>query len=172
MSELDGRVNNLLNNNHQLVVNRLPRASFKTTRVRLPGFAFQTTGLDFPNTTLNIPGMKFVPDPVTVTAIVDEDMSNYFEVLKWLIRCRHYDEDQLVSDVLEDFTINILDNHGNSSVSFRYQGGFIQSLDGLDLTSDVSDTENTKVTFTLFYQSVSIDQFRGDDTNEVIKLHV
>lgn len=168
----DQRLHNLLNNNHQFVVNRLPKASFKTTRVRLPGFSFGNIELPVINQTLYIPGMKFIPDPVVVTAIVDERMDNYFEALKWMIDCRYYEEKELVTEVLQDFTINILDNHGNPATSFRYGGGFIQSIDGLDLTSTVSTTEDVTVTMTLYYQKIEIDQYNGENPEEVLKIVV
>jgi hypothetical protein len=168
MSQSNVELNNLNGNTHQLVINSLAKVSFKTKRLRLPGFSFLETGVDFPNQQFNIPGMKFRPDPVVATFIVDEDMTNYFECLKWLVRCRYYDETELLSTVLEDFTINIFDNHQKSSVSFRFTGGFIQSLDGLDL--DTGSSEPATCTATLLFQNMEVDQYRGQDAVNIVGL--
>jgi hypothetical protein len=168
VSDLDGSLNNLNGNVHQLVINRLKNVSFKATFVGLPGFSFQSTEVEFPNSQLNIPGMKFRPDPVITRFLIDENMTNYFECLKWLIRCRYYDEHELLSTVLEDFTINLLDNHQKPSVSIRYTGGFLQGMDGVGFDSKVSSATPVECTLTLRYQSFEIDQYNGDDAVNVV----
>lgn len=171
-TSLDGQLNNLNGNVHQLVINRLKDVSFKATRVSLPGFSFQSTGVEFPNQEFHLPGMKFRSDPVIVTFLVDENMTNYFEALKWLVRCRYYEETELLSTVLEDFTINLLDNHERTSVSFRYTGGFIQGIDSVDFDSSVSEANPVKVNLTLRYQNVEIDAYNGENKTTVLGLRV
>ncbi|AKE44746.1 putative head proximal tip of tail tube protein [Sinorhizobium phage phiM9] len=171
-TSLDGQLNNINGNVHQLVINRLKDVSFKATRVSLPGFSFTTTGVDFPNIELNIPGLKFRSDPVVITFLVDENMTNYFECLKWLVKCRYYEESDLLTDVLQDFTINLLDNHERTSVSFRYTGGFIQGIDSIDFESSVNEASPVKATVTLRYQNVEIDAYNGKDKETVLSLRV
>ncbi|QGZ13914.1 tail tube [Rhizobium phage RL38J1] len=168
----NNELNNLLSNNHQLVVNRLERASFKTVRVSLPGFSFVPTVLDVPSQEFYLPGMRFRADPVIISYIVDEDMSNYFECLKWISDTRNYDETEILTEVLSDFTVNLLDNHQRSSVSIRYTGGFIQGLDSLDLDSRTAAPPVLVNTLTLRYQNVEIDLYKGDNKETIQGMHV
>ncbi|QIG67962.1 tail completion and sheath stabilizer protein [Rhizobium phage RHph_Y68] len=168
----NNELNNLNSNTHQLVINRLSRASFKAVRISLPGFSFVPTTLDVPNQEFYLPGMRFRPDPVVVQYLVDEDMSNYFECLKWISETRNYDETELLEKVLSDFTVNLLDNHQRSSVSFRYTGGFIQGMDSLDVDSRTSNPAPLVNSLTLRFQNVEVDVYNGDNKETIEGLRV
>ncbi|QIG69593.1 tail completion and sheath stabilizer protein [Rhizobium phage RHph_I46] len=168
----NNELNNLNSNTHQLVINRMTRTSFKAVRVGLPGFSFVPTVLDVPNQEFYIPGMRFRADPVIVQYIVDEDMSNYMECLRWISETRSYDESELLENLLSDFTVNLLDNHHKSSVSFRYTGGFIQGMDSLDVDSRTSNPTALVNTLTLRFQNVEVDVYNGDNKETIEGLRV
>jgi hypothetical protein len=150
----------------------MTRTSFKTVRVGLPGFSFVPTVLDAPNQEFYIPGMRFRADPVIVQYIVDEDMSNYMECLNWISQTRNYDEADILDSILSDFTVNLLDNHQRSSVSFRYTGGFIQGMDSLDVDSRTTNPSHLVNTLTLRFQNVEIDVYNGDNKKTIEGLRV
>ena len=162
---------NLLTGSQQLVVNRLKNISFKTTRIRIPGFNFSLTPVDFPNRVLYVPGSKFHADPVVASFIVDETLENYFEAVKWMVRCRTAAENELL-DELEDFTVNLLDNQERSSVSFRYTKGFVSAVDGFDIDSSQNPAVPLVCSLTIYYQGVEIDQYKGGDAETVLGLTI
>ncbi len=161
MSDLPtGSLRDLNQNVGSLIINRLPGVNYKCQRIDLPGFTFAPVIQNFPNTELYVPGGKFQPDPVIISYIVDENMTNYFQALKWVVRLRQFEQED-IQEILEDFTVNLSNNHGKANASFRYGGGFLQSFQNLALDTRVAPEVLTH-TLVLRYQSVEVDWYSGE----------
>ena len=134
--------------NFDFQINKLPKVKYFCTGVTLPGINFSEA---VHNTTLAIqsylPGDNIVFDPLTVTFIVDEDMTNYQEIYNWIIQLGPgYDTDDFKSlvnskqavtgkfsnasfeDMYSDATLLVNTSSNNANVEFMFEDCFPTSL--------------------------------------------
>lgn len=165
-------LSNLNINNSQFVLNGAQSVSFKTQFVSLPGIYFPPASLETPSQEYFIPGMKFRPDPLIIRFVVDEYLENYFEMLKWIVKTREYEEDDPINEVLKDCTVNILDNHDKENAAFRYTSCFIQGLDSVEGETTVGETRHVVATATIRFQNVVVDIANGKNAGEALEIRI
>lgn len=78
-------LNNLAAPQYRLVFQKIPNVVFRCQMVNLPGISI--TAIDQPSPThlIPVPGDGAEYDPLDITFIVDEDLSNWIEISNWIV---------------------------------------------------------------------------------------
>jgi len=157
--------------NFDLQLNKLPKTKYFCTGVSLPGVNFSET---VHNTTMAIqsylPGDKITFDPLTVTFVVDEDMTNYREIFDWIMNLGPGvdtdDYKNLVDSTISpqgnfsrasfenmysDATIIVNTASNNANVEFMFEDCFPTSLGQIEFNSGADGVEYASCDLTLRY---------------------
>lgn len=99
--------------------------------------------------TLNIPGLNsFIPGDavsygtLSVSIIIDEDMTSYIEMVNWLKSVVTSSE-----SVTRDITLQVLSSHSNVSKSIRYKDAFPTNIAQLAFTAAAEEYLTFDVSF-------------------------
>jgi hypothetical protein len=83
----DTSLNPLSNMGFRMVIDRLPTVAFWCDNVPLPGLYIPEAKQSTPTQTLYVPGNGLMTELLNISFRVNEDMTNYLEVYRWLIEC-------------------------------------------------------------------------------------
>lgn len=157
----------------RFVLNRTPNTNYFVQNVRLPTLSLGQFDLDTPFVKLPTPGTKLSFDPLDITFLVDEDMTNYLEIYDWLRGLgfpESYDEyGNLVrqtsvyagSDnekIFSDGTLMILSSHNNANMKVTFEDMFPIALSDLSFDSTLTDIDYLKATVTFRYKLYSLEK--------------
>ena len=156
----------------RFVLNRTPKTNYFVQNVRLPTLTLGQFDLDDPFVKLPTPGTKLSFDPLDITFLVDEDMSNYLEMYDWLRGLgfpESYDEyGNLVrqttyagSDnekIFSDGTLMILSSHNNANIKVTFEDMFPIALSDLSFDSTLTDIDYLKATVTFRYKLYNLEK--------------
>ena len=76
--------NNLVSNRYVLSFLRLPNTQFFCQTVNLPGINLSQVPRATPFVDIQMPGEKLIYDPLSVTFLVDEDLTAWREIHDWM----------------------------------------------------------------------------------------
>ena len=157
----------------RFVLNRTPNTNYFTQNVRLPTLSLGQFDIEDPFVKLPTPGTKLSFEPLDITFMVDEDMSNYLELYEWL-RGLGFSESfeqygnlikennsSLLSNdsaVFSDGTLMVLSSHQNANVKIVFQDMFPISLSDLSFDSTLTDVEYLRATATFRYRLYTIEK--------------
>ena len=155
-------------------LNRTPTTNYFVQNVRLPTLSLGQFDLEDPFVRLPTPGTKLTFDPLDITFLVDEDMSNYLEIHEWLrglgfpesfeqyssfLRNTNTVSTQSTgSKVFSDGSLLILSSHQNTNVKIIFEDMFPISLSDLSFDSTLTDVEYLKATVTFRYRLYTIEK--------------
>jgi hypothetical protein len=127
----------------RLDIERLPMATFFCQSVNVPGVTLGETEQVTPLINIPIPGDKMEFDSLTATFLIDEDLTNYIEILNWIrglgtpeVLSEYgdlekasptynvYTNKSVAGDVLSDITLHILTNSKNTNKEVIYRDCF------------------------------------------------
>lgn len=139
-------------------VKRLPNVEFFTQRVSIPGVSAGQVETQNPLGTLYNTGDKLVYTELDLNFIVDEDMKNYEEVLKWMeSTTSNYELAQFAklqkSDegIVSDVSIEINNSSKQPNCRFQFHNCFPTSLSAITLDVTQSDVVYPEASITLRY---------------------
>src|SRR5690625_1887234 len=117
--------NHLTNINFQFVIDRLPMVSFHLQRAALPGINLSPVNLPSPNRTSRIYGDHAEYDELQIEFLVNEDMSNWYEIFSWLVGLSapdHTDQmmDYTANNLYSDATLTVLSSSRNPNIEFTF----------------------------------------------------
>lgn len=148
--------NQLDSKDFQLVIERLPGVTYFSSKVDFP--TVSVTSPIYPSSgfaDIKVPGDTLVYGPLTVTFKVDEDLTNYLEILDWLQSyTTPISGDQFGTPTPEmmtkvsDATLISLTNKYNPNLEFTFTNMFPIDLSGLHFETDVDDVMNILCTAT------------------------
>jgi|TARA_R100000081_G_C4781791_1_gene151975 hypothetical protein len=158
----------------RFVLNRTPNTNYFVQNVRLPTLTLGQFDLEDPFVKLPTPGTKLSFEPLDITFLVDEDMSNYLEIHAWL-RGLGFPEtfDQYgnfirnnqtrsalteASAVFSDGTLMVLSNHQNGNIKVIFEDMFPIALSDLSFDSTLTDVEYLRATVTFRYKLYTIEK--------------
>jgi len=151
------RQNYLTPTNFKFNIKRLPHVSFFCQNVNIPGLSFPPSEVQTPFKTVYIAGHgKLDIGTFTITAAVDENMSNYLEIYNWMLGLTFpHDFTQyanLVSGdgLYSDATLHIMSNSKNPNVSVTLKDIFPVAMSDINMSVNQADTE--PATFDISFQ--------------------
>tara|TARA_B100000579_G_C22690296_1_gene784669 strand:- start:400 stop:963 length:564 start_codon:yes stop_codon:yes gene_type:complete len=158
--------------NFDFQISKLPKVKYFLTGVTLPSVNFSETTHE---TTLAIqsylPGDSVTFDPLLITFLVDEDMTNYQEIYNWIIQLGPgYDTDDFrtltgatktttgfsnrsadFAEMYSDATLIVNTSSNNANVEFMFEDCFPTSLGNIEFTSNADGQEYATCDLTLRY---------------------
>ena len=156
----------------RFMLNRTPNTNYFVQNVRLPTLSLGQFDLEDPFVKLPTPGTKLSFEPLDITFLVDEDMTNYLEIYNWLRGLgfpESFDEyGNLVrqttysgSDnekIFSDGTLMILSSHNNANMRIVFEDMFPISLSDLSFDSTLTDIDYLKATVTFRYKLYTLQK--------------
>jgi hypothetical protein len=116
--------------------------------VSLPTASLPEIAGTFRNKQYRIPGESLAYDNLSVTFIVDEELTNYNEIFNWL----NYNS---TNDTLKyrDLRLSILTNQNTTNKQVSFHNAIPTSLDGFDFDTRTTDVEYLTSTVSFSYDS-------------------
>jgi hypothetical protein len=136
-------VNLSIPQNFQLGVKKMPAFTYSVQTVALNEMGGDPMDVSFalgPN--LKLPAAAPRISAFTVTFVVNEDLSNYYEILRWMREATPYkdfDEIQPLKEVWQEAFLLYLTNKKNPYRKITFRGIFPTELSGLEF--NYADTE-------------------------------
>tara|TARA_R100000234_G_scaffold71787_1_gene44184 strand:- start:5822 stop:6409 length:588 start_codon:yes stop_codon:yes gene_type:complete len=137
---------------------RLPKMEYFIQRVNLPGFGPQGN-IEQPTrfVAAKHPNSKVSFENLTMTFLVNEDMSNWREIYDWMrsiyLTKDHKDYEKKISSHFTDGTLHILNSAMNPNLQIRFRNLLPVSLTGFEFDSSVTDITpfTAEITFAYDY---------------------
>jgi len=126
----------------RLAIDRLkfPNAEFNVQTASIPEISVNAAQYATPQRTIEVSGDKVTYAPLTISFIIDENLTNYNEIHDWLFGLVTVSEDRSVSKT-RDMSLLILDSHNNVSREITFTNAFPTSLSTLDFDAKSTDVE-------------------------------
>jgi hypothetical protein len=126
----------------RLAIDRLkfPNAEFNVQTASIPEISVNAAQYATPQRTIEVSGDKVTYAPLTISFIIDENLTNYNEIHDWLFGLVTVPEDRSVSKT-RDMSLLILDSHNNVSREITFANSFPTSLSTLDFDAKSTDVE-------------------------------
>jgi hypothetical protein len=160
-------INPLQSNGFLFGIQKLPGLSYFCQEANLPGLTLPATEMATPLSNVFLPGDKPQFEDLSITFLIDEQMTNYVALHDWLAGLgfpksrRQYEQfiesrtDPVTSNdtaaALSDGVLQILNNSNNAVRTIRFVDLVPTSLASLQLTSTVTDTTYLAGTATFAY---------------------
>jgi hypothetical protein len=112
----------------------------------LPGITMDGTETNYRNEVGYQPSGKIVYDTLSVKFMVDEDLANYTEVLKWMQA-----NQRNVKNTYADLTLSILSAKNNVHRQFRFHDAFPISLSPIEFDTQATAIQYVPCTVVLRY---------------------
>ncbi len=159
----------------KLKINKCPKVDFLAVSANLPGLTLGTATQPNPYKDLDVPGDKLIYDDFRVSFIVDEEMTNYNEIYKWMVGLGYPETQKQFTDLraedefyptigdrdnpyaeFSDGTLQILNSNLNPQMYVKLEGMFPVNLAGLDFESSDTDINYFTASVTFKYQIFKI----------------
>jgi hypothetical protein len=157
--------------NFRLVVARFPRVAFFCHTVTIPSISMRTADVPNPFSTAKFSGDHISYEPLAAVVQLDEQMSNYAEIFKWLTGAGFPDSYTQRAEMEAQFrarfntvpriesseiTVKIYNNLKNPSRDFSFKDAFPTNISDLEFTATDSERKHPTFTVTFAYQSFVI----------------
>lgn len=137
---------NVLNNNAFIfTIGRIPQTSFRVVQANVPTIQVPPPEGGTPGATQYFPGTFTEYDELTITFIVDENLSNYKEMYHWITQHRfaigdgYVPTSDLDTGLISDGFLVTLTNASNPNVTFHFKSMFPIELGSLNFDTTVSE---------------------------------
>tara|TARA_B110000495_G_scaffold120209_1_gene104358 strand:+ start:744 stop:1268 length:525 start_codon:yes stop_codon:yes gene_type:complete len=151
---------------------RLPNVNFFCQKVTIPSLAIGTALQPTLFSDIPVEGDKIVFEQLTISFIVDENITNYLEIYRWLIAMGFPDQaDQFnlsdgmigagnsIDTLKTDMNVILQTNKSNPNFNFTFKDAFPVTLSSLDLDASATSLEPILATASFAYTgSFSIDK--------------
>jgi hypothetical protein len=170
-SQVENR-NYLQSANFRLTFNNLPRVSFYCNECTIPGLEVPPAMQSAMPNPIPQPGTNVVFEDFIIDFFVDEDMTNYFELLYWIIglgfpdslsqiynfqcfRGAGNDQANGAINLFSDASLLILNSNYNVNYSVKFKEIFPYKISALNLNSKLETTE--PITVTAYFKYMLFD---------------
>lgn len=168
---LENNISYLQQNRFRLDIKRLADVSFYCQTITLPTISLSSVSQPTMMSNIPLPGSKLLFEPLSINFKVNEDLSNYLEVYKWLVglgrpkdmnQSKQYIENLpsylsinsvngTSSGLVSDATITVLSSHNNVSRQIIFYDMFPTTLSMVDFTTTDQDVEYITASATFSY---------------------
>lgn len=136
-------------------IRKLPNTNYLIQKAILPSLTFGIVKQPTPYTQLPVPGNgNLIFEELEIQFIVDEDMTNYFEIVNWMIGLgfpESYDQyaaiaapsnltNPLFGDIWSDAVLTVLSNESNANINIEFVDAFPVYLSSIQF--DASDSQS------------------------------
>lgn len=140
----------------QFSIQKLPELSFFSQEVNLPGFQIGEPEYGTPFSRVPLPGEIITYEPLTLSFLVDEDMSNYKAIYNWIVALgfpENYsqyadfilgDDRGTITEVSKNYsdgTLTILNNNNRPSQTVQFIDMFPTNINSLQFSSTQQDVQ-------------------------------
>lgn len=141
-------------------VDRMPNVEFFTQGISIPGVSGSPIAMATPLRTMYQPQDQLNYDDLTIQFIVDEQMNNYKEVLRWMEglgapestkQYAAYDKGN--ATLASDISVVITNSHKNPNIKFTFKEAFPVALGGIELNVNTQDIAYATCDVTMRYES-------------------
>lgn len=156
------QLQNFLNpNEFRFTMSRLPHVEFFVQGITLPDISSSPVERPTPFKTLYLPGDKIEFSDLTLSVLVDEDLSSYLETWRWLIALTKPEGFEQYADlvgaggdgVYSDATLTVLSSKKNPNVEITFKDMFPVSVGSIALATNQTDVTPPVVDMTFRYAS-------------------
>lgn len=168
-------INFLSPNGFLLSIDRCPKSAFFTQSVELPGINLQSIEQHTPLSPIAIPTDLLTFDPLTLQFTVDENMSNWLEIFRWMQGLgfpetrQQYTTENLARAVARNIPLDlpanysdaklmILSSHNNIVKTIHFVDCFPTRLTGIRFASTATDVVYATADLTLNYSYFKIEE--------------
>ena len=149
----------------KIIIDRLPNTEFTTQMVQIPSLSMAAPQVASP-----IHNIFTTPDRIDyqdfeMSFIVDENMSNYEEILRWMEGMgtpestnQRADLDKTRDGARSDITVIVENSARNSNIKFLFTDCFPTSLTGLQLDARQSDVDYVEGSVTFRYNNMKFEK--------------
>lgn len=155
------QTNALQINAFQLVLPRFPLVQYFAQDFQLPNLQLPLAQVATPFSDMPIAGDKPIFAPFTFNFLVNEDMSNFEEVQKWIVSIGFAESNDMFSNYQnkdnvqrlgeQDAKVLILDSKGNPIRTITFYDAIPIALSGMEFTTQNTDTNYLKASVTMAY---------------------
>lgn len=156
--------------NFRLVLQKAPLLNFFLQSASIPGLTFAgNVSMPTPLLDIPIPGEKLVYTPLTVSFMVDEDMTNYLEIFNWMLSlsaqplqpfAKYQAQTAIEPDVntrdRSDIKLMILTSSKNPNIEVNFQDAFPSQLGELNFNTTSSGVNYLESSVTFEYVKYTI----------------
>jgi len=150
----------------QVTIKRMPNVEFFVQRTAIPSVSGNPAEMPTPFNRLSITPDKLQYSYLDLTFIVDESLSNYMEVLKWIKGTTFPERYQQYKDLADsehgiqsDITIIALNSHKNPVVKITFTNCAPISLSEVVLDTTQTDVVYPEATVTFSYDYFDITPY-------------
>jgi len=154
--------NYLTNNKFKFILSRCPTVTYFCQRANIPSLSFGISVQGQPGgISIRRPGTAYQYEDLQVSFIVNEDLTNWLEIYKWIKDLGiSYDSTVEVIDDMQMVATGLMlitDSTYKPIISVRYMNLFPTFLGGIDFDSALPDTDAVISTATFTYTHYEID---------------
>lgn len=144
-------------------IDRLPNVEFFTQKVNIPDVTGSPQQLNTPLGLIYDSPSQLSYSDLDITFIIDEDMNNYLEILRWLEGMGSPNDQEQYRKLAEsdagiqsDITLVVNNNHNNPNIHFIFKDCFPVSISSISLDLTASDTTYAEATATFRYTNFTV----------------
>lgn len=159
--------NFLQSNQFLLVIPSFEMTRFLSTTFEIPSISLPSAQADSPFSKMKFAGDKIDFAALQFDFIIDEKMTNYFEIYNWLMgisytesfeKFKSYPKKNNYQPLGEqDIKIVVLDSKNNPISNFTFHNAIPVSLSGIPMTSTVNDIEHVRASVVFDYDYFTVD---------------
>ena len=157
--------------NFRLVLQKAPLLNFFLQSASIPGLTFAgNISMPTPLLDIPIPGERLVYSPLTVSFMVDEDMTNYLEIYNWMVSlaakdlqpsARYQAQTSIDPDVnardRSDIKLMILTSSKNPNIEVNFLDAFPSQLGELNFNTTAAGVNYLESSVTFEYIKYTIN---------------
>lgn len=148
--------NNLLQNNgFAFVLERVPQTVFRVVSCAVPAITVPPAPAGYPGASQSFPGTFTEFDDIVLEFLVDENLENYEEIYRWLVKQRFAENQVPKSDIdrpyVSDGVLTTMTNASNPNRTFKFKDMFPVSISSLGFDTTITSPEPVKCTATFKY---------------------
>lgn len=156
--------NSLNNNAFNFALNRLPNTMFRAVAVNLPGINVPAPEASHNQATQYFPGSNTEFETFQMTFIVDENLTNYEELYRWIIQQRFMENyeprNREESFLVSDSTLITMTNASNPNRVIKFKDMFPISLGAINFDSRDQSLEPALCTADFRYSYFTLEPMK------------
>ena len=147
-------------------IDRIPDCEFSAQKINIPGLSAGFADTGSPIAAVLQTGGRLVYDDLTMSFLINENMTNYLEIHDWLVgintpqtqaQWRNFKSGKDGS-IKSDITIVVTNSHKNANMKINFVDCFPVSISDIQLDITATDIEYPEASVTFKYNYFTIEQ--------------
>lgn len=148
-----------------VVIDRLPNVEFFCQKITIPDVSGTPQSVNSPLGLFYEPQGALSYSDLDLSFVVDENMSNYLEIFRWLEGLGSPEDQQQYktlknsqAGIKSDITVILNNNHKNPNIQFRFKDAFPISISSISMDVTATDVSPIEATASFRYNKFSVDR--------------